>query len=201
LIHQKTNPIENPVIIIAGGCDHIVQMAINDYRQLFFDVFKDYSGTIISGGTPAGISGLVGEIGMRCHDRITTIGYVPGKSASTIDIDVRYKEIRKTNGKEFSVLEPLQYWADIISSDLEPNDIKLLGVNGGAIAIAECRLALTLGATVGIIKNSGRAADKILADNKWTQFENLTGLTSDPTAISVFINQPPSPRTSQLRDQ
>jgi hypothetical protein len=46
------------------------------------------------------------------------------------------------NGKKLSPsscarLEPLQYWADIITSGIEPSKVKLLGINGGKIAAAE----------------------------------------------------------------
>ena len=72
-------------------------------------------GSIISGGTTSGISGLVGEIGLRYGELVNTIGYVPNKRSGDIKIDERYDQIRKTDHDQFSLLEPIQYWMDIIS--------------------------------------------------------------------------------------
>ena len=50
-------------------------------------------------------------------------------------------------------LEPLRNWQDILASGINPKDVKLVGVNGGKISALEYRIALSLGARVGIIKD------------------------------------------------
>ena len=59
---RRHKNILGPVVIVAGGCDTRIDKRLGDYRQLLIEAFKDYRGTIISGGTTAGISGLVGDV-------------------------------------------------------------------------------------------------------------------------------------------
>lgn len=58
LATAKAGPIANPVIIVAGGtnADYLAE----ESRQLLLDGLRDFRGTVIGGGTTAGISGLVG---------------------------------------------------------------------------------------------------------------------------------------------
>ena len=65
-------------------------------------------GTIISGGTTAGISGLIGDIQELHPDTVTTVGYLPAAIPKKDKTDFRYQEIRKTEGAHFSVRQPLQ---------------------------------------------------------------------------------------------
>ncbi len=101
--------------------------------------------------------------------------------------DSRYSEFRITTGDDFSALETVQYWIDLVSSGIKPEEVKLLGINGGTIASAEFRLALALGATVGVIAGSGRAADELLLDPFWGRLPNLIRLTDDCACHHAFI--------------
>jgi ppGpp synthetase/RelA/SpoT-type nucleotidyltranferase/8-oxo-dGTP pyrophosphatase MutT (NUDIX family) len=93
--------ISRPVVIVAGGCDpaHEEQMAA--YRDLLRDTFAYFRGTVISGGTSEGISGLVGELGNDSQGRIHTIGYLPSTlpADGTAHRDERYHELRNTDGQ------------------------------------------------------------------------------------------------------
>ena len=75
-------------------------------------------------------------------------------------VDDRYRELRQTAGHDFDALGPLQYWTDIVASGIEPGQVKLVGIGGGAIAAVEYRMALALGAQVAIVEGSGRSADR-----------------------------------------
>ena len=52
-----------PLVIVAGGCDRSVEgKLVRKYGRLLQSAFSAFSGTIISGGTTAGISGMVGQL-------------------------------------------------------------------------------------------------------------------------------------------
>ena len=79
------------------------------------------------------------------------------------------------------------YWADILASGILPPRIRMIGFGGGSISAAEYRIALLLGAKVGIIENSGRAAEKLLADKHWNRSKNLIVLPYNGEALKRFL--------------
>jgi len=180
-------PIASPVVVVAGGCDVSVEQQMQGYRQLMLEAFRNFKGTIISGGTTAGISGLVGDVSQEYSNAIRAIGYVPRSTPTDVSIDRRYSEIRYTEGDSLSALEPLQYWTDIIASDIPPSEVKLVGVNGGTITATEYRIALALGAYVAVIKDSGGEAAKLLQDDDWRMSLRLVQLPADVMTIRAFI--------------
>lgn len=186
-LKRRHKNILGPVVIVAGSCDARIDKRLGDYRQLLIEAFKDYRGTIISGGTTAGISGLVGDVQERYNGNITTIGYVPRLSAVDATVDGRYSEIRKTDGSSFSPLEVVEYWSDLIASGIVPANVKLIGIEGGQISATEYRIALALGASVGIVEGSGYEAAKLLSDRDWHTSPNLFPLPADALTIRAFV--------------
>ena len=180
-------PIAGPVVIVSGGCNASVEQQMQTYRLLLLEAFRDFRGTLISGGSTAGIAGLIGEVQQQYPDAIHTIGYVPELIPAGVAVDNRYREIRCTTGHDFSALEPLQYWMDLIVSGIQPGQVKLLGINGGAIAAAEYRMALALGARVAIVEGSGRAAAQLLSDADWGDSKLLLRLPADAMTVRAFI--------------
>jgi hypothetical protein len=192
--------IAGPVVILAGGCDASVEQAMQGYRELLLAGLREFRGTLVSGGTTVGISGLAGEIQQEYPDAIHAIGYVPQAIPDGVAVDERYREIRRTAGRDFSPLEPLQYWADLLASGVRPEQVKLLGINGGAIAAAEYRIALALGARVGVIEDSGRAVDGLLADPDWKAAERLTRLPADAMTLAAFVGPGRRPLAQRRRE-
>jgi hypothetical protein len=174
--------LQAPIVIVAGGCKSDVEAKIRTYKDHVLSMFDNFHGTIISGGTMCGISELVGEVQEKYQRNIRTIGYVPKAKKNLIDN--HYSEIRFTQTKTFSPLEPIQYWIDIIASDILSSEVKLLGINGGRISAFEYRLALALGASVYILKDSGMEADNLLINNNWKASRNLSIITD--TSIIRF---------------
>jgi hypothetical protein len=178
-------PLKGPIVVVAGGCSSEVEDQMRTYQELILETFRDFKGTIISGGTTSGISGLIGEAQQKYQNTIRTVGYVP--KTKTDLVDKRYSEIRFTDSEKFSPIEPLQYWIDIIASGIKSSDVKLLGINGGRISAIEYRIALALGAHVAIVKGSGLEADKLLLDNDWNNSKNLIPVSNDPATVWPFI--------------
>jgi ppGpp synthetase/RelA/SpoT-type nucleotidyltranferase len=160
-------PLEHPVLILAGGCagmEGLYQPQLDRFRE----ALRNFRGTIISGGTRSGIAGLVGELQeLAGAEHLCTIGYLP--QAKQDDMDTRYRCHRYTAGQDYSLLEALTYWEDILGCGTHPRQVKVLGFNGGNISAGEYRIALALGAQVGIVAQSGRAADELLIDPLWQE--------------------------------
>jgi ppGpp synthetase/RelA/SpoT-type nucleotidyltranferase len=184
---QRHENVLGPVVIVAGGCDARTDPRLGDYRKLLIEAFKDYRGTIISGGTTAGVSGLVGDVQDRYKGDITTIGYIPRLTSVNATIDRRYSETRKTGGSYFSPLEVVDYWSDLIASGVVPASVKLIGIEGEQVSAAEYRIALALGASVGIVEGSGYEAAKLLSDRDWHTSPNLIPLPIDALTVRAFV--------------
>jgi hypothetical protein len=154
-------------VIVAGGCDVHHEDVMKSYGSLLSKAFADFQGTIISGGTKEGISGLVGKLAHNSDGRIHALGYLPRSlpTDNTATKDNRYDEHRRTDGAdEFTAREPIQNWLDLLATDIRPSGVRMLGINGGNIAGLEYRMAVALGATVGVIEGSGREAERVLND-------------------------------------
>lgn len=79
--------------------------------------------------------------------------------------------------REFnSPVTALCTWQELFDKGIDPSRVKVLGIDGGFVAGFSYRLALILGAQVGLVRGSGGEADKLLDDPDWAQHENLTEL-------------------------
>jgi ppGpp synthetase/RelA/SpoT-type nucleotidyltranferase len=188
LATANASPISSPLIIVAGGT--AADVSVDEYLQPLIRGFREFRGTIIAGGTTAGVSGLVGALQATYLESIITIGYVPFLLPAGIDLDPRYRQVRSTVGKDFSALEALQYWMDIIASGISPAQVRLLGINGGEITAFEYRLALLLGAMVGVFESSGREAARLFKDPFWADSKSLQHLSLDSEGLDSFIGLP-----------
>jgi len=181
--------VRKPVTVLVGGCDAGTEQLMRSYRRRLLSAFKDCSGAVFSAGTTAGIGGLVGEI-QQHHPQIRSVGYLPRRMPGWAVRDARYREIRLTSdGDDFSALEPLQNWADIIASGIRPEEVRLLGINGGRIAAFEYRMALAFDAWVAVLEESGREAAKLLPDEAWSKAEHLMVLPPEPDIIREYLRR------------
>ena len=183
--NANNSTITAPVVIVAGGTR--ADLRVDVYRQLLIEAFDGFHGTILAGGTTAGVSGLVGELQALYPESISTIGYVPAILPDGTRLDPHYRQVRSTSGKDFSALEPLQAWIDLIASGISPSQVKLIGLNGGELSAFEYRLALMLGASVGVIESSGREASRLFKDPDWSNSKNLLNLTANGQELAAFI--------------
>lgn len=188
LATKKGLSVSTPVVMLAGGCDSKQENAMDTYREMLLKTFEHFRGTIISGGTANGISKLAGDIKQKYPQNIKSCGYMPAPSSSRPQVNKKgFNAVRQTKGQDFSPLEPLQAWIDLLADGKDPRQVKIIGINGGRIAVAEYRMALAFGASVVIIKGSGLEADKILVDPDWMENKNLLGLPPDMMTLKVFI--------------
>jgi class 3 adenylate cyclase/tetratricopeptide (TPR) repeat protein len=179
----RDGSISPPVVVLAGGTSPEEEEKIGGFRGALLEAFRDFMGTVVSGGTVPGVSGLAGELGERYPDAVRTIGYLPVAA----EADERYHDVRRTEDASFSPHEPLTYWDDLSRAGVRPARVKVIGIGGGRVAAAEYAIALSLGAALGVIRGSGRAADEILADPHWSSTRRLVPLTPDIETIRAFL--------------
>ncbi|HUJ44056.1 MAG TPA: hypothetical protein VLW52_10650 [Opitutaceae bacterium] len=175
-----------PVVILAGGVKGEDRASSEAAKALFLSALSGFAGTLISGGTTSGIAGVAGDLAMACP-RAEVIGYLPRRFGKN-KRDRRYSRLCATPGNGFSAAECLRYWSDLIAAGVDPATVALLGWGGGRIAALEYRLALLLGARVGIVAGTGRSADDLRSDPVWATAPRLSFLPLHSAAVSVFIN-------------
>jgi len=168
-LNIRKKDYRSPIVILAGSTSSNREKSLLDFEENLCQSFKNFKGTIISGGTTSGISGIAGKIQKLYPRYIQTIGYTPNIIPdSRVKIDSRYSQIIKSDGNEFSILESLCYWNDLFHNQVSfPHDVRLIGFGGGEIARFEYRMALLLNIKVGLVENSGREALKLLQDPFW----------------------------------
>lgn len=81
------------------------------------------------------------------------------------------------------------YLADMIGFEIQfaAGAVRALGFGGGEISAFEYRLALALGATVGVVGWEKDAVSELLKDLLWIKSDNLYPLPADPKTIRVFV--------------
>ena len=182
-----------PVLIVAGGAASLDADGLNTANELLKCGLHDFHGTVISGGTTVGVPGCAGtiaeELGRQKHFRL--LGYVPKNLPVEVPLDARYDLIVEAGENEFSAAQVLQIWADILASDIAPKSVFLVGIGGGTVSALEYRIALALGASVGIVTGTGGSADALLSDPLWLDRPNLYPLDCTPHSIRTFLTQDP----------
>jgi ppGpp synthetase/RelA/SpoT-type nucleotidyltranferase len=182
----KEKNLATPLVVVAGSTDSAKEELGDFLRDSLIGAFRSFEGVIISGSTVAGVCSLVGDVQKKYPKSIRALGYIPKELPANVEVDKRFSAIHRTSGSGFSVLEALQYWADIVLNQIGPGDVKLLGIGGGAISAFEYRLALALGAQVGILSKSTGSASELLRESIWKEC-NLTVVENTAAGISDFL--------------
>jgi ppGpp synthetase/RelA/SpoT-type nucleotidyltranferase len=202
---QKTKmpEIRGDVMIVAGGASYMNNADYKTARELIRIALHGFEGTIISGGTTAGIPGIVGEVVnelLNAGKRITLLGYIPTHLPSDAPKSPYYKTI-KCSGGNFSAEQLHQSWIDILKAGIDPASVKLIGINGGKISMMEYKLAAALGAKTSIILKTGRAADELADDTEWKKTPNMMFIPNDPASISQFLFQEKYPFDPKKKEE
>ncbi|TET00621.1 MAG: hypothetical protein E3J90_03870 [Promethearchaeota archaeon] len=184
----KEGNLSIPLAIITGSTKLSKEELGPDLQRNLIEALKFFEGTIISGSTVAGVCDLVGEIQSTYPNSIKTVGYIPKNFPKDVRVDERFLKIHETNGNDFSFLEALHYWTDIVLNEITISKIKLLGIGGGKISAFEYRLALVFGAFVGILEKIGGSSTELLQDTTW-KCENLTNVENNSDPIKKFLSQ------------
>lgn len=179
---------QDPVLIVAGSCADSTAKEMQDYADLLEEALAPFEGEVLCGGTTSGISGVVGGLsapGLR------KLGYLPERLPRNATRDPRY-QICEVPGEGFSPDQPLQAWVDLLLAGIKPQAVRLLGFGGGQVAEFEYKLALTLGAGVGLLLDSRRQAEAMLADPDWHEPGNPVPLPRDAMTLWAFVTRVPN---------
>jgi ppGpp synthetase/RelA/SpoT-type nucleotidyltranferase len=178
------------IVILSGGCTVEVQSAIDVFKPVLLRACEGLSFILIGGGTTSGISGLAGDVAQQSGGRVQAFGYLPRLLPRGAQEDLnpdRFTRRFNSAGSDFTPLEPLQGWTDILATGVDPRRVKLLSYAGGRISSTECILAAALGARVGVIEDAAMPNNYRFNESHWQEFPNLIQLPMDPMTIRAFL--------------
>ena len=204
------------VLILAGGASSMDVATLDRVRPLMEAALERFDGTVISGGTKVGVPGCAGEIAAKLKSagqkHFELIGYRPEYLPDDAPRDDRYDHAEVFRGDTgFSPEQILRTWEDLIGDGLRPAQVQLLGFGGGALTAVEYRVALALGATVGVVRLTsdeqlklaqsplasinGPAlpsdrAEFIACDPFWADAPSLYPLPCDVASVRAFVTSP-----------
>ena len=178
-----------PVVIVAGGCDESVKRRVMEYKGIIESAFEGFEGVIVSGGTTAGISDIVGSLKFP-ESKVKKIAYLPIPPPRG---DIKHDDytVRKLPEDDYTPLGPIQTWIDLLASGIRPYEVKLIGINGGDISAFEYRLGLAMGAKVGVLRDSGRKANQIADDPDWKSVPGLLLMPAEKETLRCFLQPTP----------
>ncbi len=181
---------DDKIVMLSGGCDAAVEYLMPDFRQLFVDASANLSFTLFSGGTKMGVSGVAGDAAEASGGKIRAIGYLPQTLPRSVHPDEnskRYALLVSSPGSDFTPLDPLQGWVDLIAAGVPPQQVKLLSYCGGPISRTELVMALLLGARVGLVDDAELPKERQVTDASWLEHSSLIRLPKDRMTLRAFL--------------
>ncbi len=184
------SPLRPPVLIIAGGAETMTSATLTRIRPLVLMGLAEFQGTIIAGGTTVGVPGLTGDIARQLAEknnkRFQLVGYLPTRLPHGVSAHEGY-DLTINTADDFLPDQILRNWRDILTAGINPRDVMLLGFGGGPLSAVEYRIALGLGASVGIVSDTAGKANELVNDPLWSAVSNLYPLPADPTTVRAFV--------------
>jgi ppGpp synthetase/RelA/SpoT-type nucleotidyltranferase len=188
---RQANAVEKHVLILVGGASTIGAEMISKIKPVLKIALQHFRGTVISGGTKAGIPGCAGEIAkglkaMGCK-HFELVGYIPKhlpEDAPKCEGYDRFEIVSDDN--HFSPGQILRTWEDLFREGISSHQVRVLGFGGGPLTAVEYRVAFALGATVAAVAETGGASDEILADSVWAATPRVISLPFDEASIQAF---------------
>jgi hypothetical protein len=171
-------------------------------RPLLIEAAEGAEFTLISGGTESGMTALACDLAEASGGRIRNIGYVPGPYSQLGRNEIapaRRAFANPSAGKDFSPLEPLQAWTDLLAAGIDPARVRLLCYAPGRIARAEIAIGLALGARVGLVENAELPRERQFDDPHWTGTRGFFPLPMDVATLRVFLTIDTAPLSKEDR--
>src|ERR1035437_2515003 len=178
------------IALLSGACIPDLRGQVDRFKPCMVRACDGLSFRLLSGGTRVGISGLAGDIAEQSAGRIRAFGYLPRALPLLVRPDEnpdRFAKLICSPGTDFTPLEPLQGWTDLVIAGVEPNRVKLISYAGGQIACTECAIALALGARVGVMEDPALPAERKFNHPDWRDHPNLLRLLLDLATLRAFL--------------
>jgi hypothetical protein len=177
------------IVLLAGGCEPELQTLMDAFGAVLLCACDKLDLDLISGGTRSGISGVAGNVVRHSGGRIQAFGYLPSNPPRGVQEDTEgfQQRFSSPDSKDFTPLDPLQAWTDLVAAGVAPADIKLLCYAPGDIARAECAIALALGARVGMVVDTNLPKDRLFDSAPWERCSNLLLLPKDAMTLRAFL--------------
>lgn len=147
------------VLVVAGATAEGASEALARFAPPLAEALRGFV-AVVTGGTSAGVCGLVADAVARARADGATIvctGYLPRAAAPGRGFD----RIVRTDGADFSLLEPVAAWRDLLEAGRAPGSVQVVGLGGGDIAAQELLLAWALGAQVGAVDLGDTASARL----------------------------------------
>ena len=184
------SPFALPVLILAGGAASLGSALVERIRPLLKEACGRFAGTVISGGTNSGLPGaagdMAGELSREGRKQFRLLSYRPARLPDGVSPHPHYDE-HTAVGADFLPEQILRNWSDLLRAGVRPQDVLLLGFGGGSLSALEYRIALSLGASVGVVAGTGGAAANLMADPLWSGMPNLYELPFDAATVRAFV--------------
>jgi ppGpp synthetase/RelA/SpoT-type nucleotidyltranferase len=189
-------------IFLAGGCEPVLQPLMEAFGKDLLLACRPLSFVLISGGTRSGISGVAGDVAAASGGLIQAFGYLPGFPPFGSHEDTeRFPHRSHSPGQDFTPLNPLQAWTDLVAAGVAPARVKVLCYAPGDIARAECAIALALGARVGLVLDASLPKERLFDTAPWGDCHRLLPLPKDPMTLRAFLQIDHQPITKEEMDQ
>lgn len=201
--HPHFSP-DGSVVIVSGACVPEMQDQIEIVRPHLLRGCKGLSFKLLCGGTRVGISELAGDVAEQSEGAVYAYGYMPRSLPRGIVEDTdkkRFAQCFSSSGTDFTPLDPLQGWTDLIAAGVHAGRVKVLAYAGGAIAHTECAMALALGARVGVIENPALPDERQFTDPAWQDHPNLVRLPMDAMTFHAFLLVDEIPLSEEERER
>jgi ppGpp synthetase/RelA/SpoT-type nucleotidyltranferase len=184
-------------VFISGGCTPDLDPIMASFGGLLERSVRDLDFDLICGGTGAGISGAAGRAAAAGGGSIKAFGYLPASMPRGVAEDVvRYPHrFNSPDTGDFTPMDPLQAWTDLVAAGVSPAEVRLLCYAPGDIARAECAIALGLGARVGVVQDPVLPKERTFDHTVWAGCNQLLSLPMDAMTVRAFLQVAQKPLT------
>ena len=157
--------LKDPIILFVGGINNIDNVELKNYAENFRAVFEDYKCVILCGCLNDKINDLIQSFN---DTSLNLDAYIYDPNRTNLN-QIREKIVYRITERDFNTNFDIifQYWFDILNSQTEFEDIRMVGIDGMEIALFEYQIAIAFGIPLGIMKPLKDATSDLFQDSQW----------------------------------
>lgn len=156
LARRFVYPPDGHFLILAGSTAAGSETQLAAWEQPLEQALQKFEGWMLTGGSSAGVCAMAARVVDKLNrpqpGRINLVGYLPAQAKANPSFPPK-QIVRTPNTREFSLLDPVQMWVDLLLSGVkvEPANVTLLCFGGGEISAQELALAWASGARAAVL--------------------------------------------------